>query len=96
MTEIQLDASNWRDREDFYDALLPALGAPEWHGRNLDALNDTIGGDGINAVHLPYRIAIVGLNAAPEELLIYLAKFASLIADLRKNGTAVEFSSDHR
>ena len=24
---------------DFYAALLPALGAPDWHGRNLDGLN---------------------------------------------------------
>ncbi len=38
MTEIVLDGSEWKSAADFYSALLEAIQAPEWHGRNLDAL----------------------------------------------------------
>ncbi|MBC9884143.1 barstar family protein, partial [Bradyrhizobium sp. INPA01-394B] len=41
----------WRD---FYDALLAALGAPEGHGRNLNALIDSMVWAGMNAVEAPY------------------------------------------
>jgi RNAse (barnase) inhibitor barstar len=83
MKEIALDASTWRDRNDFYDALLPALGAPGWHGRNLDALNDSIGGDDISAIRLPFRIKITNAASAPADLQQYLFKFADLLTDLR-------------
>jgi ribonuclease inhibitor len=83
MKDIVLDASAWRDRDDFYDALLPALGAPDWHGRNLDALNDSIGGDDISAVRLPFRIKITNAASVPADLQKYLFKFADLITDIR-------------
>ena len=82
MKEIRLDASKWKTSEDFYDALLPALGAPAWHGRNLDALNDSIGSGDINEVRLPFRFLLVGTDIVPPELRSYLKKFADLVADL--------------
>jgi RNAse (barnase) inhibitor barstar len=85
MKEIRLDASKWKTRGDFYDALLPALEAPAWHGRNLDALNDSIGGDEINEVRLPIPFLLVGTDDVPSELRSYLKKFAELVADLRRD-----------
>ena len=82
MKEIRLDASEWKTKDDFYDALLPALGAPAWHGRNLDALNDSISSDEINEVSLPFRFLLVGTKSVPSELRVYLKKFAELVADL--------------
>jgi len=83
MREMILDASAWQSRDDFYDALLPSLGAPAWHGRNLDALNGSIGGDDLNAVRLPFRITIANSANVPSDLREYLSKFADLIAGLR-------------
>ena len=83
MKEIALDASAWQKRDDFYDALLPALGAPGWHGRNLDALNDSISGDNISAVRLPFRIKITNTASVPADLQGYLFKFADLLTELR-------------
>ena len=62
---ITMDASGWTSRDDFYDALLPALGAPDWHGRNLDALYDSIGSGGINQVEPPFRVRINGWIPSP-------------------------------
>ncbi|WP_436216152.1 barstar family protein [Bradyrhizobium sp. LjRoot220] len=42
MQIIELNAENWRTWRDLYDALLTALGAPEGHGRNLNALIDSM------------------------------------------------------
>jgi RNAse (barnase) inhibitor barstar len=89
MKEIELDATLWRSRDDFYDALLPRLGAPTWHGRNLDALNDSIGSDNINAVRLPYAIRIFNSSNAPSEVRAYIESFAALIAGLRASGLEV-------
>lgn len=85
MKEITLDASMWRHREDFFDALLPAIGAPAWHGRNLDALADSSGGDDILAIPGPFRIEITNSRSVPSELRDYLSKFEGIMADLRKD-----------
>jgi len=68
MKEIKLDASKWKTTEDFYDAVLIALGAPGWHGRNLNALIDSISSDEINDVRLPYCFLLVGTENLPSDL----------------------------
>ena len=62
---IRLDASGWRKPLDFYEALLESLGAPEWHGRNVNALIDSMVYGCINKLEPPYKIAIVGTHAVP-------------------------------
>ena len=42
MRQLILDGANWISTDDFYDAFFEAVGAPSWHARNLDALNDSI------------------------------------------------------
>ena len=69
MTEVvklvRLDASRWRKPLDFYEGLLASLGAPEGHGRNLNALIDSMIYGGINRLEPPYKIVIVGTHAVP-------------------------------
>ena len=60
MNTIELKAQNWRTWEDFYSALLAALGAPNEHGRNLNALIDSMVWGGMNAVEPPYKIIVLG------------------------------------
>ena len=59
MRIIEVDAGNWRSVLDFYNGLLAVLGAPQWHGRSIDALIDSMIWGGINAVEAPYTIRIV-------------------------------------
>jgi Barstar (barnase inhibitor) len=42
--EIELHGADWGAADDFYAAYFAAVGAPEWHGRNLDALWDSLTG----------------------------------------------------
>jgi hypothetical protein len=76
MRIIELDARGWSKPDDFYAALLPELGAPEWHGHNANALNDSVIWGGINAVNPPLMIRIRGLDGAPEAVVdeVKLAK----------------------
>jgi len=55
MNEIILDGTGWKTSADFYIAFLKGVHAPDWHGRNLDALWDSITGGGIN-VHTPFGL----------------------------------------
>jgi RNAse (barnase) inhibitor barstar len=89
MDEIILDASGWKDNNDFYDNLLAAIAAPEWHGRNLDALSDSIRGNDLNQRKLPYSFYITGADSLPEELSDYMSRFFELIKDLREAGVDI-------
>jgi RNAse (barnase) inhibitor barstar len=42
--EIVLDASNWKNKDDFYSSYCKITKAPKWFGNNLDALNDSLSG----------------------------------------------------
>ena len=83
MKVISLDASTWREPEDFYSALLPQLGAPAWHGHNLNALEDSLGVGGINALEPPFRVAINGADTLSEPMKRFLTDVERLFADIR-------------
>jgi RNAse (barnase) inhibitor barstar len=68
MQIIELDATKWKTVDDFYDALLASIGAPEWHGRNLNALLDSMIWGGINSLEPPYTIRISGLAKLPKDV----------------------------
>ena len=57
MKRISIDISGCETVNDFYGILLSSLDAPDWHGRNLDALWDSITSD-INNVMPPYSIEL--------------------------------------
>jgi hypothetical protein len=80
--KIELDATNWTTVPDFYHALLSALGAPAGHGRNINALIDSMIWGGINEVEPPYSVRIHGVATLPEDVRdhIELAKFYLLKA----------------
>jgi RNAse (barnase) inhibitor barstar len=83
MKVITLDASAWRSPDDFYSAILPQLGAPDWHGRSLDALNDSLGGGDVNSLEPPFKVEVAGSEALPEPMRDFLAKVERVFADVR-------------
>ncbi len=93
MTEIVLDGTDWKTATDFYSALLAAVQAPDWHGRNLDALWDSITNGGINGRNLPYTIRIVGTEKMMPEARTMLDRFRSLVEDAKTQGFQIELVS---
>jgi hypothetical protein len=81
MRLIELDGRRWRTYDDIFDGLLPALGAPHWHGRNINALVDSIGTGSINAIEPPYRLRIAGAEAWPPEVLSFMRDLRTHVAE---------------
>ena len=65
---ITVDASGWTRSRDIYDAILPLLGAPVWHGDNMNALTESIVWGEINAVEPPYVLRIHGTATLPPDV----------------------------
>jgi RNAse (barnase) inhibitor barstar len=94
MRDLNLDASTWKNAGDFYDTFFKAVGAPEWHGRNFDALNDSIAHGRINEIEVPYRIIIRNIPSRNEEIGLLLRDFEDLIQELASRGCPVEIQID--
>jgi RNAse (barnase) inhibitor barstar len=96
MNLIQLDASDWKTTEDFYDALLSALGAPDWHGRSGVALIDTMLHDDVNKVVPPYRVEVRNSANLPptvkSHIIDVIDMFHEVRARRRERGADVEVS----
>ena len=69
MHTFRLDASNWKSILDFYYELLPALGAPIWHGWGINALIDSMIYGDINKIVPPYAVQIVNTKSLPKDLV---------------------------
>ncbi|WP_458156694.1 barstar family protein [Bradyrhizobium sp. 18BD] len=80
---IELDASSWKNADDFRSALKSAIGAPTWHGDIVGAFLDSIFGGGMNALRPPYLIRIVNVAGVPLELRETIQDFSSAIEDTR-------------
>jgi RNAse (barnase) inhibitor barstar len=87
---IDLDGTTWLRADDFYSAYFAAVGTPEWHGRNLDAVWDSLTGGDINQRNLPYRVRIKGtsrMSAAARELV---GRFQGLVQEAQRAGHSVQ------
>jgi len=54
MPVVSIDWSRIASEDDFYDIVSPQCGFPSWHGRNLDALEDSWVTGGIDTNGPPY------------------------------------------
>jgi RNAse (barnase) inhibitor barstar len=90
MRELNLDGADWKTRDDVYDSFFQAVGAPEWHGRNFDALRDSIAAGSINAVEVPYRLVIQNYGKIDASARQIANDFVNLIRELANDGCPVE------
>ena len=90
MRELVLHGADWATKDDVYDSFFRAVGAPKWHGRNLDALADSISGGSINRVEVPYRLVIEGYSKIGPEAKGMADRFISLVNELAAAGCPVE------
>ncbi len=90
MKELVLDASGWRSRDDLYEAFFAIVQAPAWHGRNLNAVRDSIDAGGINGVKVPYRLVVRNYRLVPESLRAEVEQFAETVRALAREGVRVD------
>jgi RNAse (barnase) inhibitor barstar len=90
MTELVLNGAEWTTKGDVYDGVFRVVGAPEWHGRNLDALADSISGGSINQVEVPYRLVIKGYDRIGPIAKPMADSLINLVHELAAEGCPVE------
>jgi|SRR6516162_1737600 RNAse (barnase) inhibitor barstar len=95
MQELLFDAAYWNCSDDFYDDFFRAVGAPEWHGRNFDALNDSISAGSINAVEVPYRVIIRNYDLIGPGAARIASDFIDLIHEIAARGCPVEIRTEN-
>src|SRR3954452_24911068 len=88
--ELILNGADWATIEDVYNAFFRAVGAPEWHGHNLDALADSISGGSINKVEVPYRLVIKSYDQMGADAKAMTNRLVNLIHELATSGCPVE------
>lgn len=90
MKELVLNGAGWATKDDVYNAFFRAVGAPDWHGRNLDALADSISGGSINQVEVPYRLVIKNYDKVGSAAKQMTDSFIALVQELAAAGCPVE------
>lgn len=90
MKELPLDGTKWQSTDDVYNSFFRAVGAPDWHGRNLDALNDSIANGSINQLEVPYRLVITRYDKIGAGAKQMADDFIDLIREIAARGYPVE------
>lgn len=90
---ITIDWSRIQSEAEFYERVLSQLNAPHWHGRNLDALSDSIGTGSINGVEPPYSISVFGTAQVSSRLFVFSQRVESVLrsAATRRAGIILSF-----
>jgi RNAse (barnase) inhibitor barstar len=94
MKEVVLDGTGWSTKDDVYDAFFRAVGAPEWHGHNFDALRDSIAGGSINQLEVFYRLVIKNYDKIGGEAKGMSDDFIDLVHELAAEGCPVEVRAE--
>jgi RNAse (barnase) inhibitor barstar len=94
MKDVILDGAGWSTKDDVYDAFFRAVGAPKWHGRNFDALRDSIAGGEINKLELPYKLVIRNYDKIRGKAKGMADDFIDLIHELAAEGCPVEVCAE--
>ncbi len=96
MKELLLNGAGWKTSEDVYDAFFKAVGAPSWHGKNFNALNDSIEHGNINQVEVPYCLVIQNYSLIGAGAKKMADDFIDLIHEMAARGCPVEIRTDKR
>lgn len=94
MKELVLDGARWKERNDLYNDFFRAAGSPPWHGRNFNALKDSIVSGSINAIELPYTIVIKNYGKISPGVKQLANDFIDLIREIRDSGSPIDIRID--
>ena len=96
MTEVKIDWKEIKSVSDFYNLFLPQVGAPEWHGDNLDALSDSLVTGSINEIETNYSIVNINSQYVEEGLKDFQSKVFEIFLDaLLSKGYTIDNCEDH-
>ena len=80
---INISAKSWKTALDFCEDLLKGVSAPDWHGKSIDALIDSIVYGGINGIEPPYVVRITDTDQLPTSIMEHVRLVKREIAKAR-------------
>jgi RNAse (barnase) inhibitor barstar len=89
MKELVMDAASWKTVDDLFSSFMEVVGAPSWHGKNLDALCDSIRRGGINKIEVPYQLVFKNYTKVHPAVKAKADSFAQVIRELANEGVPV-------
>ena len=95
MREIVIDCANWKTADNLYDSFFSAVGAPSWHGRNFNALRDSVCNGQINKIEIPYLVRLKNFSSIGPGVRRVAEDFVSLIKEIRDAGCPVDIVVEH-
>jgi len=87
-----MDGAKWAASDDLYNAFFHAVGAPTWHGRNFNAVRDSIAVGRINRVEVPYLIRIKNYTSMGSAAKSVTQDFVEMIKKLQDSGCPVDIA----
>jgi RNAse (barnase) inhibitor barstar len=86
---LTLSAKRWHNSDDVYDDLFHALGSPAWHGKNFNALHDSIVTGQINTLEVPYTLTIREIDSAKSDARRFVEELVGLISKFESEGCPI-------
>ncbi len=88
--ELVIDWAQIKDKDSLYDTLFEQLNSPSWHGRNLNALRDSVIVGDINGVEPPYKVLIRNENEIVESLVELAEGVKEVFVDASRENEEIE------
>ena len=88
--ELVIDWAQIKDKDCLYDTLFEQLNSPSWHGRNLNALRDSVIVGDINGVEPPYKVLIRNENEIAEGLIELAEGVKEVFVDASRENEEIE------
>ena len=92
--KIFIDWSKIQELEDYYLQLLPQLEAPEWHGKNLDALADSLVTGSINKIEPPFCVINKNIDSVKNNLQYFFSQVKEIYEEANSVGRKIRVFSE--
>lgn len=79
--ELEIDWEKIESQDSFYELFLSKISASQWHGRNLDALRDSIISGGIVIAGPPFYIKHLNCSRSPKSIREFQGAVISIFTE---------------
>lgn len=92
--KILLDWREIKTFDDFFESFLPQVKAPSWHGKNMNALRDSIIVGDINGVEPPFSVININLSELQENAREVYEAVTEVFDEATKEGRVVSICNE--
>ena len=90
-----MDAAGWETMDDLFRSFFQLAGAPSWHGKNFNALRNSIATGAINKVEVPCRLILKNFDRIAPTAKDDVDSFVEVIYELAREGVLVEIEVEN-